>query len=548
MYSTEHELELYLRTTTHEPAAAAENNERRPQALRMPGGPREARPESPLWSVSTGEKLAAAEELLRHKLNSSAARKAAAESERVRCGHALPAPGAMQLDANPPQIPKPQTGMRFRVLLPTLHNDSGAFEPEPEGLQELLVPRAEAISESRQNNREAKAKHPRPRTVYDFPLGKDSRRTFALQETVEVADNKQFRPLLFESRFECGNLQRAVQVGEKVYELHLQHDTNTMGNTQWFYFRVSNGLPGQKYVFRIVNLGKKDSLYSSGMRPLVLSMNQLNSSGRGWHRGGEQVLYYADQRRQDRRVGKYHTLEWIYQFGDRTDSVYFAHCYPYSYSRLQTEMGYLQRDTRASAHLRRDLLCTSKAGNRVDVLWISDQLHQTTPQQLATRPIVLLSGRVHPGESGSSFVVRGAIHWLLSDHPLAIEHRKQFHWCIVPMLNPDGVVNGNYRAGLLGLDGNRRWACPLPEQVPEIYALKRLLHELSQPVSLFVDVHGHSRKCGCFLYGCGKGSELQVREEAEHRLLSYILSRQCASFDRESCRYTITPPLYSDSI
>lgn len=31
---------------------------------------------------------------------------------------------------------------------------------------------------------------------------------------------------------------------------------------------------------------------------------------------------------------------------------------------------------------------------------------------------------------------------------------------IIPMLNPDGVINGNYRCSIAGCDLNRKWQCP----------------------------------------------------------------------------------------
>lgn len=44
--------------------------------------------------------------------------------------------------------------------------------------------------------------------------------------------------LRFESRFECGNLSRALRIGPAEYELIMSSDLNTDGNTQWFYFGV----------------------------------------------------------------------------------------------------------------------------------------------------------------------------------------------------------------------------------------------------------------------------------------------------------------------
>ena len=35
--------------------------------------------------------------------------------------------------------------------------------------------------------------------------------------------------------------------------------------------------------------------------------------------------------------------------------------------------------------------------------------------------------------------------------------RENFIFKIIPMLNPDGVINGNYRCSLAGCDLNRRW-------------------------------------------------------------------------------------------
>jgi hypothetical protein len=63
---------------------------------------------------------------------------------------------------------------------------------------------------------------------------------------------------------------------------------------------------------------------------------------------------------------------------------------------------------------------------------------------------VVLTSRVHPGEPQASFMLEGALRFLLSEDDLAKELRKHFVFKIVPMLNPDGVVVGNYRCSLLG--------------------------------------------------------------------------------------------------
>ena len=57
-------------------------------------------------------------------------------------------------------------------------------------------------------------------------------------------------------------------------------------------------------------------------------------------------------------------------------------------------------------------------------------------------------------------MLKGALEFLLSEHPEAKVLRQKFIFKVVPMLNPDGVINGNYRCSLAGSDLNRRWKNP----------------------------------------------------------------------------------------
>jgi murein tripeptide amidase MpaA len=96
--------------------------------------------------------------------------------------------------------------------------------------------------------------------------------------------------------------------------------------------------------------------------------------------------------------------------------------------------------------------------------------HQRTKQ--AMKRVKKCTSRVHPGESQASHMVEGLINFITSDHPEAVEIRSKFVIKIIPMLNPDGVIFGNYRSSLLGVDLNRRWKKPSKYLHPEIYYAK----------------------------------------------------------------------------
>lgn len=53
--------------------------------------------------------------------------------------------------------------------------------------------------------------------------------------------------------------------------------------------------------------------------------------------------------------------------------------------------------------------------------------------------------------------------------------RESFIFKLIPMLNPDGVINGNYRCSLSGYDMNRIWNNCDKDKFPEIYCVKKML-------------------------------------------------------------------------
>jgi hypothetical protein len=153
-----------------------------------------------------------------------------------------------------------------------------------------------------------------------------------------------------------------------------------------------------------------------------------------------------------------------------------------------------------SAKCKRKELCKSLAGNVVDLLEISEDVHSESGSAKAS---ILLSARVHPGETQGSWAIQSCIEFLTSSLPEAKFLRSRFTIYVIPMLNPDGVINGHYRCSMSGQDLNRVWANPDKNKNPCIWHTRDLVRTLSsQGLAFFCDFHGHSVKKNVFMYGC----------------------------------------------
>ena len=68
-----------------------------------------------------------------------------------------------------------------------------------------------------------------------------------------------------------------------------------------------------------------------------------------------------------------------------------------------------------------------------------------------SKKTILINGRMHPGETHASWVIHSIIRFLCSTDIKAKELRERCIFKIVPILNVDGVIIGNYRVFEFGL-------------------------------------------------------------------------------------------------
>nr|XP_023857219.1 cytosolic carboxypeptidase 1 [Salvelinus alpinus] len=367
--------------------------------------------------------------------------------------------------------------------------------------------------------------------------------------------------LKFNSQFESGNLRKAVQVRKFEYDLVLNSDINSNHYHQWFYFEVSGMRVGAPYRFNIINCEKSNSQFNYGMQVLMYSVQEAISGRPRWVRTGTDICYYKNHFSRSSiaaggQKGKsYYTMNFSMTFNHKDDVCYFAYHYPYTYTTLKMHLQKLEALRTPQTYLREDVLCETLGGNSCPLLTITAMPESTSNDQICqfrNRPLVFLSSRVHPGETNASWVMKGTLEFLMGSSPLAHSLREAYIFKIVPMLNPDGVVNGNHRCSLSGEDLNRQWQNPSPELHPTIYHTKSLLQYLAaiqRAPLVFCDYHGHSRKKNVFMYGCSlketvwetniSATSCELHEDLGYRTLPKILSQMAPAFSMASCSFVV---------
>lgn len=149
-------------------------------------------------------------------------------------------------------------------------------------------------------------------------------------------------------------------------------------------------------------------------------------------------------------------------------------------------------------------------------------------------------GRQHPGEANSSYVIKGTIEQLLSGSEITMKVLECCDFVIIPMINPDGVVAGNFRTSLFGKDLNRLFKSKDTTLIPEVEMTRTIFTDLSETYKkkllLFLDYHGHSTRKNAFLLGPGIFDTQMVNDI---RVLPKIMANYSDIFRYPSCSFRI---------
>ncbi|EAY17568.1 Clan MC, family M14, Zinc carboxypeptidase-like metallopeptidase [Trichomonas vaginalis G3] len=334
--------------------------------------------------------------------------------------------------------------------------------------------------------------------------------------------------LRFESHFESGNLSKVYYLGGYTYHLVLEYDRNKSGSCQWFYFQILNAKKERDYKFYISGFHKGKSLFDRGAKIFLYSHLRAKNENISWVRAGNDYSYGIFPGQKGK--GKRSTVAFTIDFPYNKDILYMCYALPYTYSDLMRDIGAW---TTQCPSLKSEILCETAGGRECPILTLEEEGGIPSSE----KPYIFITARIHPGESNSSYLMRGFMQHLLNDSPESKFIRQNHIIKIIPMLNIDGVIEGFYRTSLSGNDLNRMWGSPDAVIHPVILNTKNLFKKLASErnVVIAIDFHGHSRLDGTFAFGCpNDGTDIEHIEKVYPRIVSLL----CNKFSWRHCVFS----------
>ena len=365
--------------------------------------------------------------------------------------------------------------------------------------------------------------------------------------------NEKEAKIIFDSKFESGNLRMAIKLNSEIaneYDLIIRKDYNYEKNYSWFFFSIESDRETD-IKLNLLNLTKKKIMFDEKEKIRILVYNKNDK----WTRNTYNVQYYQNNIKifpptedSEKNIGNdiennlnnflngkfkedeknndifkifsnndndkdkdkgdkedlldnefFSTLSFCYHVNKNNINtpIYFALCFPYTYSTLQEYLYKLSLIKTNKYKIKFSTLNKTICGNPLDILYITNFNSAST---ISARQSILFTARVHPGETSGSYVIESVINTLLNNSEQSNNLLNKFVFKIIPMLNPDGVIHGHYRNNILGKDLNRMWQDPRDNVTPTIYYLKKLI-TINKPY-FFCDFHGHSNMPNCALYCC----------------------------------------------
>jgi hypothetical protein len=282
----------------------------------------------------------------------------------------------------------------------------------------------------------------------------------------------------FNANFEGGSLGRIERVGDAAFRCHVKGQQNEHGRNRqanWYYFRIDGAKD------REITLTLTDFVGEYNGRPGAVAMGPgilpvVSDDGEHWRP-------ITDVRWDDR------AKEATLRLRPVGDAVWIAHQAPYTPTRLARLLEQVNRCDDARVEV------IGKTAMGRDLHLVTVTAADVDDREKVT---VWLQARQHAWESGTSYVMEGALRFITSDDPRARDLRRRTVFRFTPMVDPDGCATGQVRFNANGFDVNRHWdEVDLRQKrylamMPEIWYVKKAIvaHvDSGRPIHLMINLH-----------------------------------------------------------
>ena len=288
----------------------------------------------------------------------------------------------------------------------------------------------------------------------------------------------QTTPVTFNTNFEDASLGTVEKLGENSFRCHVLGQYDERGRNRqanWYYFRMDH-VKG-----RALTVTLTDFVGEYNDRPGAVAMNAaihpvVSTDGRLWKT--IDAMRWDDQRK-----------ETILSLKVDSDSLWIAHVVPYTTSDLHRLIEEVDRHPAALV----ETIGKSVNGRDLYLLTVTNPTINSSGKK-----VLWFIARQHAWETGTSYVMEGALRFITSEDPKAAELRDRFIFKFIPMMDPDGCATGKVRFNANGYDVNRHWdEVDLNNKehlrlMPEIWYGKRAIFswvDAGRPIDLMVNLH-----------------------------------------------------------
>ena len=219
----------------------------------------------------------------------------------------------------------------------------------------------------------------------------------------------------------------------------------------------------------------------------------------------------------------------------KSDYIFVAYSYPYTFNDVLYSIREVEEKCQANdlVHFESRELVKSLEGRPLHMLTICSK-----KALINQRPVVFLTGRVHSGESPSSYMIQGIIDKLMDFGDAQTEILlDNYIFKIIPMLNPDGVSRGYWKFDTLGLNLNNFYKDPQRDVHPTIWATKNAVVQEHKggKLKMYVDFHARCSKRGAFILD---NTICDPSQKCESMMIPKLMSLNCVNFDFKECLFS----------